>query len=717
MGLFSSKKKTNYYTQTQLIADPETKDVITQTVLTTVLQNQNYSTAIQDNLINCGSANARTLHNYAKRGETTGGAEGYVYGLTTGHTLALQGANVGMVKLCLEQEAKGNVKIDMYLLDRPSSEFLSHGHLTNTRGWDSKTDLIANPPEPVGRPVYLDKVGFKSSTSIEIVYRYDLMGKPKYLTEVIPCPDTDMDDVYYYVTYYMVDALGAVVPDLRYWIHPASSPKYPTLNLPEYPEKYSEYLPVIPIRDNGRDITDPNQAGYSERVVQSCRTALGYLGVKLKDISNGVHGRSGDEWEAQKPTNPHWVNPECAEVDFAYVMLGIDIGSKYQASKEYLFRFFSDEYYRAVFGNKDYAYWETYDRGNAYAPLNQIIIRDLSDFQIEVAWHYIDRVEKKGIPAGDIKVGEYGSRYSEWFENQSEDIFERRRAGGSLVCTYRVSADTYIEMAIYGLTHLNHVYLGNPIQTNVKDAFEGNDGFYLPMNMKILQDMGAIHGTQLINQSLRMVMNTKIVTKIKWYQSGIFKALVQIVAIVVSVWSMGTLGPAMSSIAAVIGVVTTKVLIAVAMNMLIGVAIKVVTDVIGGELGMIVANIAALFAGNGFQMPNIWQAMATTLKSVGQIVQVQTLDKLVAIKDELEDINKEMEELTDKLDTDVTDALAVVTSNQIDYSAYKLSPSQFIDKAIHNPIPGLQVLEVVPNWVDAKLKPDLPWSPIRNRVW
>lgn len=96
----------------------------------------------------------------------------------------------------------------------------------------------------------------------------------------------------------------------------------------------------------------------------------------------------------------------------------------------------------------------------------------------------------------------------------------------------------YRRLEIVGMEHINMVYNDKAVTISLKDAIKLKDeesGFLVPLQYQSIKDMGLIRSTQLSSSSTYLVFNSYKVVKRKWYQRGIFKLLLVLVSVVISV--------------------------------------------------------------------------------------------------------------------------------------------------------------------------------------
>ena len=66
-----------------------------------------------------------------------------------------------------------------------------------------------------------------------------------------------------------------------------------------------------------------------------------------------------------------------------------------------------------------------------------------------------------------------------------------------------------------------------------------NDVLIIPVDRTIAKDMELLKRERVYARSLHVVFNSMVIQKLKWYQTGIFRAIMIIVAVVISLWDGG----------------------------------------------------------------------------------------------------------------------------------------------------------------------------------
>lgn len=277
-------------------------------------------------------------------------------------------------------------------------------------------------------------------------------------------------------------------------------------------------------------------------------------------------------------------NPSLKDIDYAYIVFGVSLNVKELACRKYIYRFFQaimEDYNNTPTGA--YAAWkaqwdaaeasrqawkEWRERQNATnpdpsdteptrlsyptMPTNSLNIATSDatklNYNITLYWNYIDESTGTGLLKEGAKRGDL------WFDvGASEEFTEMLWVSGSMIAghkivndsitlSWQVTATTWRRLTIVGLKHKNLIYRGKAVEISAKEALEDADesGFIIPMHDDVYRSMGLKDGTQMSQACSFMLLNCYKVVKKKWYQTGLFKVVLVVVIIAVSIYTAGT---------------------------------------------------------------------------------------------------------------------------------------------------------------------------------
>lgn len=286
-------------------------------------------------------------------------------------------------------------------------------------------------------------------------------------------------------------------------------------------------------------------------------------------------------------------NPQLGDIDYAYVMFGVALNVRDNASRRYVYEFFQEVMLGQTLGSSAYDAWRTAwldaqskqvtwsnwfsgqgdpdspyfgepepERG-VFPQIPSFSFQHASagrgdiNYNITVSWNAIDETVGSGKRKPDAKAGEL------WFETLGEEVFEQTLIVETLSddsvpgfglqtvtmpvrkirLNWQVDDDTWRSLDIYGLKHRNLIYGGKAVEIEASAALAEAEesGFIIPIHEGVLNRMPLTEATQVATACCFMVLNTYQIRRRRWYQSSWFKVLL-IVAIVVVAVATGGIG-------------------------------------------------------------------------------------------------------------------------------------------------------------------------------
>jgi hypothetical protein len=456
-------------------------------------------------------------------------------------------------------------------------------------------------------------------------------------------PDTTTDHMIYTAEYRIKDVKGNLGETVYTWTYDERTGVYPELNLPiDDVANVSPYYPIIPLRVNNVDYTKDTHEHYN-----SVRRAGRHLGLDTKDIGESLEAQSEDG------DNP---------VEDAYIVLGVEVTTDVPEGMQYLFNYFSHMHGVATVTEQDYLYWETnswktetyndeygFEQERTYRatppPVNLVNLSD-ANYKVELGWLYSKKTLKTGTIDVTGKIGTYTTGYTTGsnipFGNTSGFFKTGYVSSDIFTIKKQVTANQYIEINVHGLVHSNWA-IGKELRTTLSSAFNDPDdvaqSFTIPLRRDIAKPLGAVKQHDLLQSSIRLVVNDVLKVKLKWYQTGIFQVLVLVAAIAISIFFPPFGIAAMSAMA--VGVAVAMV---VTMHFLMPFAVKALADLVGEELALVIAVVASFFMGGG----GLNGALSAGLTAVGGATNIIMGDLLADELKDLEGLQEANEDLLEE---------------------------------------------------------------------
>lgn len=532
----------------------------------------------------------------------------------------------------------------------------------------------------------------------------------------------------------------------KYFLYRLGSGTYPTLdalrNTTGPGSITSPFYPAIPLRIDNVDYTS---AAYSSKpLYETSEALLKQMGVSLGDIATNLMS-----------------NASINEIDFAFIQFGVALNSRTPECKKYIYEFLEMLSSLTAFSKAEFDAWETAhvmtianmqadggdpaaagtqvptdfggstggidDYGFGSPPTNILKIFDPSfgertkALDIFLQWQWIDTTQHAGVISatakpGDVLVGTSGSA----------DLMEL--LGGMVLdksiffAVRQIDEGTYEKITISGLTHTNNVYKDKQVIITAFDAMNvaTEEGFILPLSRQVLDVMSMKDVTQMSYDCMHLVLNSYQVVKKKWYQTGIFKVLLIIVAIVLTVLAVAVPSPASAAFiktaAGIVSILGVSGLVAVfilaTVTVVAGMVLtKVLTPVFinafGEKWGRVLAVIAVAltmnYASTGKLLGNLLTTPLTATKLIqgsisvtnlysqyltGSMIELDVNGKMKVMQ---EDYDKRMDEIQ-KLSDELLGSTALIDiQGFLDKNEYQESPLVFLSRTL---MTGSDVAEI-----------------------
>jgi hypothetical protein len=282
-------------------------------------------------------------------------------------------------------------------------------------------------------------------------------------------------------------------------------------------------------------------------------------------------------------------NPDIGDVEQAMMIMAVPANTKDQNEMRYL-----HDYFKQLLGLSAH---DTPAIGSPYTTglANTIVIQD-KRFKMTLGYSNITRRLAVG------KIAEPG-QYTFILENKSEvvegievstvkKVFWNTSRKVHVYCK-QINLNQYEEVKVYGLNMKYHIF-----QQYSAVGDEDDTTLLIPIDMSIVRGYSLPIKENLYSRAMQYVFNSKVVTKVKWYQQGWFRYFMLIVAIVVTVMSYGStwqaIGAALSAGTITIGAVVYMIAIGVLKMIVIGYVLKLFVRLVGPEFAFIVAIAAAM---------------------------------------------------------------------------------------------------------------------------
>lgn len=264
-----------------------------------------------------------------------------------------------------------------------------------------------------------------------------------------------------------------------------------------------------------------------------------------------------------------------------------------------------------------------------------IKVSDLVSWQ-EFNWDSIKLEEHTGVISNSTKpleVNEFCMKLGTSqvsYTKRKLGIFKsrKRRIVYHHVFYHQVEANKYISLTVIGLRCSNRV-------SGYTATFTGNDAnLVIPIDRGLIFDLTKKEREYLYHHGMSInLLHVKVVKK-KWYQTGLFKALLFVAGVAISVMTSGVAAKGVLAVAKAIAVSTIKgVLLTLAIQVAIKLAVKVGLSPTHVAIIAFVATIIVGAYGNGgfnfskiLTAPNMMKALNTSFGYYQKMLAVQIQD-------------------------------------------------------------------------------------------
>lgn len=504
-------------------------------------------------------------------------------------------------------------------------------------------------------------------------------------------------------------------------------------------EDMYEFFPVMPLRLENKSIQEDGLEDEYAAVKKAFR----------KLTTQNVDRLLGDLEEQDGIEN----------IDFAFLVQGISVNEKDKMSKAYLYNFLkglsavqeadlSDFYTRMNYHSardQSMVRWNRWERAHGslgwYSPGYQspkpsaphvasavpsvtelqITSPGVPDFDFRLRWFSIGESQHNGNgktfdgdkSRGKMKKGDYWfhvapdiksfDSVARWTHPEAEYNYNTR-SYSRVFLFHQHSRFRYSRLEIIGMEHKNYVFGGHSVTTTLREALEDEDesGFLIPLHYPTVKDMGLLNSTQLSTTSSYLVLNMYDQYKVKWYQRGIFRFVLAIVTIVITVFfppggvglmSAGLLGTNLAVGTALGFSAATAAVVGGIVNSLAAMVVATIiqtgaSKLLGGKWGAIIGTLLSFVAitygtnyamtgsfnvdwGSMMRIDNLQQMTDSVGKAYSQWLNADTTE----IYESLGNLENEYQEKFDEV-KELSDEILGMTNRIID-------PIMFTDAAEH----------------------------------
>lgn len=566
------------------------------------------------------------------------------------------------------------------------ADFVAYEYLAKNQDYDHTTGIVGSPDFSTSGTVTIASADFTFDVG-EIQVTFEDSSNPgNGPISVYPFPGASiLANGYTHVYYLKSDP--AKKP--KFWTYYPDQNDYPQLPVPAVTVIKNRYMPIAKIRSNKEFIIP---ASYGEKdplpkggLIGTTNKLLKKINVDLQDLVNDLN-----------------TNKDIDDIQSAMVMMAADVTSKRQSTINYLHEYFRALNARAGVSSDS---WGSYNEDGsvdqnsrgAYRPKIKVRLND-PQLKADLTIDYIDSTITEGV------IGSLEYCTSEIVLNASSGGYDglQNVSGDYIAIRKQITAGAYRTVIARGILWDQNIYGDHSIAIDLEGASDPNQGgLHIPLDSDLVRKF--TRRQQLIDDlyydSLKLVLHARVKTKLEWYETKEFAILIQIVAVVLTVISLGSL------------TTFTAVLVQLAINVAISIAVEFLIELVGTKVGFLLAVIALAVYGSN-KILELGMAFADSLLMVANSV-ISATGKVNKneIKDILKDQKQIDEEYAERLEEIETAQSLLNDAGELDplyvLKTYKWIPEEgseaFYARCL-NPNPGLLGFDILHSWNDAAVQ-------------
>jgi hypothetical protein len=745
MGFFSSKKKVYVNAQVQrLVEDALVPDAAT-TALSRAIFSENLG--VTDALLyEALHGSYRKFDSYYRYGRKGPWNNGYYRGLPDAKVLT-SSDGFELALAALEDTVGYPVTIE-YMHFRPLNNIhAGWKHCVEQLGWDRETNELKVYSAFFGKPAYLDRmvavtqsgaaypeqssqgqfgdspaggftpvrpgldsvygltnqvieqeirIGPGETESVEIWWGgLDENGDYQDAMTLVNLTSYNTDQEYYQAKYTYNNGAETKV---GFWIYDPETGPYTELNNVFEPDgayvPTGTYFPFATLRAFGQNKADDALVGTAN--FKSTEKLLEYLGIDFKQIADGIED-----------------DPDGNGVESAVIMMAVPINSTNEVEIDYLHRYFDRLAGQLPVEATARTKTITELVSKSAAPDVSYAIQ-FSDIDFSMTFSF-DKVTVRNVPM-DLMLGPRG------VTNTTETL-DTMPAGTSTnnVDTYTVRI--FRKQVVPGV--VREVRVLNPqlryqVRNKGADAGFDDDKCLIPLDWELCKQIPVLKKQTLYYRSLRLVFTARTVVKEEWYETGLFKAIMVVVAVVIAVytgqWQVVTAAYAAWGVVGVVIVLLEMLVTGYVIGLAVTYAATVLVKLLGADLALaLTIAVVAVAAYQGATASTVPTQRITAM----QLLKVATslteginteVSRLMAEvgkdleKQELYQEKKwaELDAAMEALDTGISlDPFTFIQRQP--FTVFGESPSDYYTR-VSNTNPGVESLNLVKNFVEISLR-------------
>lgn len=554
------------------------------------------------------------------------------------------------------------------------------------------------------KPLYSGELDFEV-TIVQYMW-IDGAGKKHYDEMTFAMEFDDITADYFMARFSYSDSLGE--DHIGFMSYERGEGSFPILdNLYNY--SYVEpgtYFPFVFFRSNDQNRTAEKY--HDTEAYQTTSKLVEKIGMDFQEVGDTIHE-----------------NKDVGDIEQGVMVMAVPAKSDDPIELEYLYQFWNR---LAVQQESSSQYnnnlpFNSYDASRVTTSDKELLNIYDADFSMKIRWRNINSYLRAGTlgPVGTVVQEKTTLSMQESYTKRAYDHstgeygfvdLPRNFQVEGFVIRKQITESVYQEIVVGDPSLYYYVGKGKGITADFDD-----ERFLIPIDRDLTLGMPTLGREILYLRSLHFVFNSLVTKRVKWYQSGIFKAILIVIAIVITFFSSGQGAPLIALAAAGAYYTLAYVIIVAVVKMYImQQGLKLVAKELGAEFAIIAAVVLAMYGGyqaysygsvSGAPFASELLAASNGLFSAAENQIVEDINDIVG---ELADLTEEYEEKMDELQAieedlnfqSLIDPLAFV--GQVPKTILGEAPTDFYDRTVHSGNIGTLAFDMIHNHVELGIR-------------
>lgn len=739
MGIFSDKVKVKVnVTVQQLFESSQIPDSARQGIIKGILNDGSIVDYMTEELAGSISIRANSAVNWAKNKD-------YYFGVPTSHIKSNIDAKT-VVLSTISNNVGQAITPDYYTMGPMNSFHYGWTWLVNVHGYSPNTNELVGLSASTGKKCYLaDMRATYTQESFEFMQQtYDMgmvdqLGPPPTSGYTPSKPFTALSTIgaydkqpayevssvavedYVTITYEFEEAPGIFIKrgltlpltgidltadfhqcryrkkdgNVGFFTYKQGSGTYPLIDV-VFSMQFNDlgtYYPWIYFRINDQRVRDM----FDLKAYEDANKFADRLGINYRILDDKVHE-----------------DPNVQDVQQSMVMMGLNPGDTTPDCIEYLFNQFSILHANTLPPAKKANDLEEQFYAFTSSPSQLYVVQD-KFFSMNFQYSGIAKQRKPGVIG---VVGTYKSEYAVVGQNDQSfltngplGVGRAKVSNGQPAWIYRcqVSDSMFEEVAVYGLRANYNVHRKKGFGAGATAA-----ELLIPINKDILKTLGLRKREQVMCRSIHFFVSTAVEIRTPWYASSVFKVVMLIVAVVITIFSAGAAWQSIVAAAALgASALAITVLTYIVTTLAIQYGIKLFVKVAGPQLGIIAAIAAAAVGAYGMSTNATWgESLVGIASNLASTSQEAIQSDIMAIINGIEDFQNMAKGAYDSL-SDKKEMLGLDGQNvgleplEMVYRTPEIrfgeSPNDLYNRTVHSGNIGVTSYDMIEFYVSSKL--------------